>query len=425
MSIETRVRQTGNLGGGGGSALASSSGLAGTTPSYLLNSGNGTLPNSLILKAGSSVTLASDGTAVYITAITNAGGAASSAGLAGTGVFYLGTSANSTWPNWFVVTPGSSMTAFTSGSNYVLNAVTSLFAGSGGLAGTGLFYLGSSANSAFANWFVVTPGSSVSIFTSGSNFVINAITNTFAGSAGLAGTGVFYLGTSANSTWPNWFVLTAGSSITTFTSGSNFVINATTGGGASSSAGLAGTGAFYLVTSGNSTLPNAVTYASAATGFFYLAPQAAQLYPSNSAARIDAGSGIWRLLYSATTAQAGKWQWVMPQDYSGSPKLRVLFSSDSGLGATKTVIWYADAWGRNPSTASSFLYNDTWGTVNTVTLTLPNTYVAGQMTSTIISLANVVSWQAGNFVRLRLTQSGGTVVGNTELLAAMLEYTRA
>ena len=60
----------------GGSS--NSAGLAGTVPYYILNSGNATLPNSLIIKAGSSVTLASDATAVYVNATTSAGGGASS-----------------------------------------------------------------------------------------------------------------------------------------------------------------------------------------------------------------------------------------------------------------------------------------------------------------------------------------------------------
>ena len=80
MSIETRLRNTGQQGGGGGGSGTTSSGLAGTNPSYILNSGNATLPNSLIIKAGSSVVLGSDATSVYITALTNPTGAATAAG---------------------------------------------------------------------------------------------------------------------------------------------------------------------------------------------------------------------------------------------------------------------------------------------------------------------------------------------------------
>lgn len=51
--------------------------MANTGGTYLLNSGNATLPNSFILKSGTNVTLGSDATAVYVNAITG-GGASSS-----------------------------------------------------------------------------------------------------------------------------------------------------------------------------------------------------------------------------------------------------------------------------------------------------------------------------------------------------------
>ena len=71
MSIETRLRDTGLQGGGGS---ANSAGLAGTGGSFILNSGNSLFPDSRILRAGSSVTLASDATAVYVSATTGAAG---------------------------------------------------------------------------------------------------------------------------------------------------------------------------------------------------------------------------------------------------------------------------------------------------------------------------------------------------------------
>ena len=55
--------------GGGGST--SSAGLAGTGPLYILNSADSTLPNSLVLKSGSSTIVRSDGAgSVYVDAST-------------------------------------------------------------------------------------------------------------------------------------------------------------------------------------------------------------------------------------------------------------------------------------------------------------------------------------------------------------------
>ena len=71
MSIETRLRQTGNLGGGGGGGSSNSAGLAGTGGLYVVSSASPLLPNSRILTAGSSVTVVTDGTAIYVTAITS------------------------------------------------------------------------------------------------------------------------------------------------------------------------------------------------------------------------------------------------------------------------------------------------------------------------------------------------------------------
>lgn len=432
MTIETRVRSTGNQGGGGGGGSSNSGGLAGTGLYYLLTSANSAFPNSLVAVQGSNVSFAVSGTNLTINATTSS--ASNSGGLAGTGFYYIVGSNTPGLPSSKILAAGSSVTIATDATSFYFNAITANalnFAITSRLISTTFPLSGGGDLSADRTHVVNTA------FLVTSNRLINT-TSPIGGGGNLGGDLTISVGSLGSLGSANQFTRTSTSgtawefvnfrngSSTTVSQGSGFIqIDANTGGAASNSAGLAGTGAFFVVSSGNAQLPNAITYASVQTGFFYLPPQTALLYPSNSGATLDAGTGYFRLLYSATTAQSGKWQWVMPQDYSGSPKLRVLFGSDSGLGVTKTVIWYADVWGYNPTTAQGFMYNDTWAAVNTVTVTLPNTYAAGQMTSTLITLTNITSWQAGNFIRLRLTQSGGTVVGNTELVAAMLEYTRA
>ena len=82
--------------GGGGSS--NSAGLAGTGNYYIVGSSTPGLPNSKIITAGSSITTHTDSTSFYINAITNAG---SSIVYASTGAYYLLSSGNSTLPNSF------------------------------------------------------------------------------------------------------------------------------------------------------------------------------------------------------------------------------------------------------------------------------------------------------------------------------------
>ena len=70
MTIETRVRSTGNQAGGGGGGSADSGGLAGTGLFYVVYSGAVQLSAERILTAGSSITLTTDATAIYVTALS-------------------------------------------------------------------------------------------------------------------------------------------------------------------------------------------------------------------------------------------------------------------------------------------------------------------------------------------------------------------
>jgi len=165
------------------------------------------------------------------------GGSVSSAsgGLAGTGLYYLTTSTESVLPNSLVIVPGSSMTHHITGSNYYLNATTSVGASSSGLAGKDAVYVLSSFNAEYTNAVYIRPGSSVTTHITGSNMFINAVTSTFAGSAGLAGKDAVYVLSSFNAEYTNAVYIRPGSSVTTHITGSNLFINAITGGGGASS----------------------------------------------------------------------------------------------------------------------------------------------------------------------------------------------
>lgn len=214
---------------GGGSSVV----YAPTGGPYLAFNSDATLTAEKVLLPGSSVTVHSDGTFFYINAITGAA-AAASGGLAGTGLYYLGTSANGAFPNWLVVQPGSSATHHITGSNYYINAITSLFAGSSGLAGKDAVYVLSSFNAEYTNAVYIRPGSSITTHITGSNLFINAVTSLGASSSGLAGKDAVYVLSSFDAEYTNAMYIKPGSSVTTHITGSNLYINATTGGGAAS-----------------------------------------------------------------------------------------------------------------------------------------------------------------------------------------------
>ncbi len=241
-------------------------------------------------------------------------------------------------------------------------------------------------------------------------------------SSGLAGLNQLYVVTSASPQLTGSRILTAGSSVTIVTDATSVYITALTPGAAASSAGLAGTGMFYLMTSGQTGWPNVAVYSSALIGYRDLPVQSAKLYASTSAARIDAGTSVWRLLYSATTQQFGIWQFILPRDYSSSPFLRILHGNDSSLSVAKTTSWIVDQWGFNPGNALA-IYNDTFGGTNTTSIALSAGYSAGLLQTITVPLATVVSMNVGNLIRLRVSGSNGAA-GNTELFGLNFEYTR-
>lgn len=202
-----------------------------TTGGFYITGSSQTLwPNSKILSAGSSVTIHTDDTAFYINATTSIG--ASSAGLAGTGSYYIVGSAQPLLPGSRILMAGSSITMVTDATAFYITAITSIYAGSAGLAGTGFYYLVGSNMTGLPSSKVIRAGSAVTIHTDSTSFYINATTSLGAGSAGLAGTGANYVTFVADSTLSNEKVLTAGSSVTMHTDSTAIYINATTSGGA-------------------------------------------------------------------------------------------------------------------------------------------------------------------------------------------------
>ena len=328
------------------------------------------------------------------------GGSSNSGGLAGTGATYILSSLAAGFPNALYIKPGSSVTTHITGSNLFINATTSTSASSGGLAGTGNTYIFSSLVAGYPNALYIKPGSSVTTHITGSNLFINATTSAGGSSGGLAGTGGFFVLSTANTAWPNARQLQAGSSVIVRTDGTNIYVDAITGGGASS--GL---------------------------NFMPLLPQQSKLYPSNSAARIDAGTAWWRLLFSQITEQYAVWQFICPPDYGSNPYFRIAYALGSTLAAARSTTWVVEQWGIadgitvNPV---SYLYLDTFGATNEFSVALSAGYSNGTVQMMTIPLVNAVSLGAGNLLRIRISNTGLLAGAADSILAgANFEYSRS
>ena len=235
---------------GGGSS--SSAGLMGTGNFLVSWSSDPLLTNEKILTAGANITITTDTTTITLAATT--GVAAASGGLAGTGFYYLVGSNQAGLPFSKVVTAGSSVTIHTDSTAFYINAITSLFAGSGGLASTGGYYAVWSSDPLLSNEKIITAGSSVTLHTDATAIYINATTS-LGSSVVYAPSGGPYIAYTSDGTLSAEKILTAGSSVSIHTDSTFFYINALTGAGASSG-GLAGTGSFYAVWSSDPLLSN-------------------------------------------------------------------------------------------------------------------------------------------------------------------------
>mgnify|MGYP001603975024 CR=1 FL=1 len=465
MSIETRVRETGPRGGGGGGGSSDSAGLAGTAPFYVLHtSGNSTLPSSRILTAGSSVLVRTDATNVYIDALTSSG-AAGIGFIGGTGGFlqlpvqgaklYANDSAaliDGGTPVWRLLysattqqygvwqfelpfdysgNPGTQLIfssdsslsvarsvqwlvdqwGFTNsqGNIYVdtfagVNSTTvALSAGySAGLVQILTVPLVNMTSLVAGNLIKLRVSSSAGAVTGnqellGLGLFYRAGTQSItSGSGGLAGTGGFFVTYLADPTLSAEKTLTAGTNVTLTTDATSIFINSSTAGGAATS-----------------------------PTFIPFGPQEAKLYASNSAARIDAGTPTWRLLFSPTTQQYGVWQFLCPPDFGSNPYLRLVWSSNSSLSVANSVNWLVDQWGMadNQNRAAS-IYADTFGTPNSFSVALSAGYSSGTIMINTIPLLNTVSLGASVLISFRVSASAGALTGNQELTGLNFEYTR-
>ena len=276
MSIETRLRSTGEEGGaGGGGSGTVNTGSAGYL-AYYPSSSASVSPSAISTSTGSGVApLNFQALTLQIVSPT-------------TGDF------------WVLNSAGVSIYSYVNNTAfYTILSHTGGLINTANFATTGLTYVFSSFVAGYPSALYIRPGSSATTHITGSNLFINAITSASASSSGLAGKDAVYVLSSFNAEYTNAVYIRPGSSVTTHITGSNLFINATTSAG-----GAAGDNAFQLL------------------------PQQAKLYANDSAARIDAGTAWWRLLFSSTTQQYGVWQFMVPPDYGSNPYVRLAWAAN-------------------------------------------------------------------------------------------------
>ncbi len=220
-----------------------SSGGAGATEPYVTFAAVGGLTNERVLTAGSSVTIVTDGAAIYINALTSP--------LTDSGGSFLTYSSSTILPNERVLTAGTALVAATDGTNFFISLATPVAVSSGGTSATSftnrgvLIGSGTSAIEALAALAqgqlivgsdavlaprILTIGSQGQILSVDTGFGVGlAWVNTTATIAG-AGTGSFYVTFAADPALSVEKTLTAGSSVTVVTDAAAIYVNALTGG---------------------------------------------------------------------------------------------------------------------------------------------------------------------------------------------------
>ncbi len=141
-------------------------------------------------------------------------------------------------------------------------------------------------------------------------------------------------------------------------------------------------------------------------------------------AGIDAGDGNWRLLFDATTDEAGVWGFRMPNTYDNGLVAKIQYSMSSATSGTVefevSVMAVSDGDSADIGTAS-------FDTVNVGSATVPGT--AGYLDEVSITLTNADSVAAGDYVYIYLSTdaddaTNDTATGDREVVNLQLEWNR-
>ncbi len=132
-----------------------------------------------------------------------------------------------------------------------------------------------------------------------------------------------------------------------------------------------------------------------------------------------------QILFDDTTPETCYWTFRMPDNYGSSPVAKVQYKMASAT--TGTVEYEVSVMAVSDGDAAS-VDTDSYDTTNSGSATVPGT--AGYLDEISISLANVDSVAAGDFVAVKLSRdaddgANDTATGDAEVIAVSIEYTSA
>lgn len=163
-----------------------------------------------------------------------------------------------------------------------------------------------------------------------------------------------------------------------------------------------------------------------ATGTIILPIQCAKL-PATASAALDGSELNYRALYDATTDESLFWQFRMPADYASGLTAKIQFSMNSTQAATRYIEWEVLVMAVTPGDAADIV-TDSYDTTNAANKDV-SSLTAGYLVELSISLSNVDSLAAGDYIKIKLTRdangTNGTdsATGDAEVVAFSLEYT--
>ena len=141
-------------------------------------------------------------------------------------------------------------------------------------------------------------------------------------------------------------------------------------------------------------------------------------------ARIDGGSGAWKLLFAADKTECALWQFRMPKNYSSGLTAKLQYTMASAASGNVNpeidIMAVSDGDAQDVDVASFDIENEISGGT-----TVPGT--AGYLDEISIALVNNNNIAAGDLVIIRLARdhddAGDTASGDMEVRAFSLEYT--
>lgn len=144
---------------------------------------------------------------------------------------------------------------------------------------------------------------------------------------------------------------------------------------------------------------------------------------STQGAQLDAGDGNWRLLFDATTDESAVWQVIVPDNYTSTPVIKIIYSMTSGNA--NEVEWEGAVMCVPPGTAAD-VGTASFATAATAVETVPGT--AGHTDSLVSITPTDDSCAAGALMYVYISTdaddaTNDDATGDRELVGAYVSYT--